>query len=143
MECADCRRFNWSVRRQTSSLRNNKSRWVATILSRGYRCFRHQLLLLCHERHRCRIDNDQRGRFPKTTSSDIERTIADGKISLNVSRRVVSPACIAGVLISPPNFSAIKRQYERSCPTLTPRTQKRINQFDSRRGQLQAISEGR
>jgi hypothetical protein len=32
--------------------------------------------------------------------------MADGKISLNVSLRVVSPACIAGVLTSQPNFSA-------------------------------------
>ena len=37
--------------------------------------------------------------------SDIQRTLADGKISLNVSRRVVIPACIAGVLTSHSNFS--------------------------------------
>ena len=29
------------------------------------------------------------------------------KISLSVSRRVVSPACIAGVLVSRPNFNAL------------------------------------
>ena len=31
----------------------------------------------------------------------------DTKLSLNVSRREVSPACIAGVLASRPNFSAL------------------------------------
>jgi hypothetical protein len=35
---------------------------------------------------------------PNATLFDTQRTIADGKISLNVNRRVVSPACIAGVL---------------------------------------------
>jgi hypothetical protein len=44
---------------------------------------------------------------PELTFSENQRSIADGKISLNVSRRVVSPACIAGVLISPPNFNAL------------------------------------
>ena len=34
------------------------------------------------------------------------RTIVDEKISRNVSRRVVRPACMAGVLTSRPNFSA-------------------------------------
>jgi len=41
------------------------------------------------------------------TLLDTQRTIADGKISLNVNRRVISPACIAGVLISSPNFNAL------------------------------------
>jgi hypothetical protein len=40
------------------------------------------------------------------TFSDNERSIAGGKISLSVSRRLVSPVCIAGVLTSLPNFSA-------------------------------------
>ncbi len=31
------------------------------------------------------------------------------KISLSVSRRVVSQACIAGVLVSRPNFNALDR----------------------------------
>src|SRR5262245_25247747 len=44
---------------------------------------------------------------PDLTFSDTRRNIAGGKISLNVNGRVVSPACIAGVLISPPNFSAL------------------------------------
>ena len=64
-------------------------------------------LLLCCERHPRLIDNDQDGRFSNMTFSDTQRTIAGGKISLNVSRRLVSPACIAGVLTSPPNFSAL------------------------------------
>ena len=33
---------------------------------------------------------------PNATFIDIQRTIADGKIPANVSRRLVSPACIAG-----------------------------------------------
>ena len=41
------------------------------------------------------------------TLVDFKKVIADGKISLNVSRRVVSPAWIAGVLISRPNFNAM------------------------------------
>jgi hypothetical protein len=44
---------------------------------------------------------------PDLTFSDTHRNIAGGKISLNVNGRVVSPACIAGVLISPPNFNAL------------------------------------
>jgi hypothetical protein len=35
---------------------------------------------------------------PNLPFSDNQRSIADGKISLNVNRRVVNPACIAGVL---------------------------------------------
>jgi hypothetical protein len=41
------------------------------------------------------------------TFSAAEKTIGDEKISLNFSRRVVSPAWIAGVLISRPNFNAM------------------------------------
>ena len=41
------------------------------------------------------------------TFSDNQRSIAGGKISLNVSCRVVNPACIAGVLTSTPNFNAL------------------------------------
>ena len=41
----------------------------------------------------------------KTRFSDAQKTIADEKISLNVSRRLARPACIAGVLISDPNLS--------------------------------------
>jgi hypothetical protein len=41
------------------------------------------------------------------TLVDFKKVIADGNISLNVSRRVVSPAWIAGVLISRPNFNAM------------------------------------
>ncbi len=40
------------------------------------------------------------------TFSHASKTIVDEKISLNVSRRVVRPACMAGVLTSLPNFSA-------------------------------------
>jgi hypothetical protein len=42
---------------------------------------------------------------PNMTFSDTQKTDAHGKISLNVNRRVVNLACIAGVLTSPPNFS--------------------------------------
>jgi hypothetical protein len=41
------------------------------------------------------------------TLIDFKKVIADEKISLNISRRVVSPAWIAGVLISRPNFNAL------------------------------------
>ena len=41
----------------------------------------------------------------KTRFFNAQKTIADEKISLNVSRRLASPACIAGVLISDPNLS--------------------------------------
>jgi hypothetical protein len=44
---------------------------------------------------------------PNLTFSDNQRSIADGKISRNVNRRVVNPACIAGVLTSAPNFNAL------------------------------------
>jgi hypothetical protein len=39
--------------------------------------------------------------------SDAQKTIADEKISLNVSRRLAIPACIAGVIISDSNFSPL------------------------------------
>jgi hypothetical protein len=52
------------------------------------------------------IDHDQDD-CPNLTFSDNQRSIADGKISLNVNRRVVNPACIAGVLTSVPNFNAL------------------------------------
>src|SRR5436190_24402890 len=35
------------------------------------------------------------------------KSIVDEKISLNVSRLVTNPACMAGVLSSRPNFSAL------------------------------------
>jgi hypothetical protein len=44
---------------------------------------------------------------PNLTFSENQRTIACGKISLNVSRRVVSLTCIAGVLTSP-NFRKLQ-----------------------------------
>src|SRR5262245_49732972 len=44
---------------------------------------------------------------PDLTFCDTRRNIAGGKISLNVNGRVVSPACIAGVLILAPNFNAL------------------------------------
>ena len=37
---------------------------------------------------------------------DDKRLAGDEKTSLNVRHRVVSPACIAGVLLSRPNLSA-------------------------------------
>jgi hypothetical protein len=40
------------------------------------------------------------------TSSHANKSIVDEKISLNVSRRLVRPAWMAGVLTSRPNFSA-------------------------------------
>ena len=42
----------------------------------------------------------------KRTFFDARKTILEEKISLNVSRRRVRPACIAGVLTAPSNFSA-------------------------------------
>jgi hypothetical protein len=45
--------------------------------------------------------------YPNPAFSDNQRSNAGRKISLNVSRRVVNPACIAGVLIAPPNFNAL------------------------------------
>jgi hypothetical protein len=41
------------------------------------------------------------------TLIDFKKVIADEKISLSASRRLVSPVCIAGVLTSLPNFSAL------------------------------------
>jgi hypothetical protein len=41
------------------------------------------------------------------TLIDFKKVIADEKISLNVNRRLVSPICIAGILTSLPNFSAL------------------------------------
>ena len=38
--------------------------------------------------------------------SDVEKTIFDEKISLNVNLPLVNPACWAGVLTSRPNFNA-------------------------------------
>ena len=40
------------------------------------------------------------------TFSHASKTILDEKISLNVNRRLVTPAWMAGVLTSRPNFSA-------------------------------------
>ncbi len=40
------------------------------------------------------------------TFSHASKTILDEKISLNVSRRLVRPAWMAGVLTSRPNFGA-------------------------------------
>ena len=44
---------------------------------------------------------------PDLTFSDNPKSIGDGKISFNVNRRVVNPACIAGVLTSAANFNAL------------------------------------
>jgi hypothetical protein len=41
------------------------------------------------------------------TLIDFKKVIADEKISLSVSRRLVSPVCIAGVLTSLPNLNAL------------------------------------
>ncbi|HYK87561.1 MAG TPA: hypothetical protein VE398_02245, partial [Acidobacteriota bacterium] len=41
------------------------------------------------------------------TSRSAKKSIVDEKISLNVSRRVASPACMAGVRTSRPNFRAL------------------------------------
>jgi hypothetical protein len=57
--------------------------------------------------NRHRVSSTMTKRSMVRTFFDTQRTIADGKISLNVSRRVVSPACIAGVLISLPSFNAL------------------------------------
>lgn len=63
-------------------------------------CFRHQVLLGCH-RHFPGNRTDRRGRveereydFPRRTKSTLEE-----KISPNVSRLRVRPACKAGVLV--------------------------------------------
>jgi hypothetical protein len=52
---------------------------------------------------------DENVDLPKAnmTLIDLKKVTADEKISLNVSRRLVSPVCIAGVLTSLPNFSAL------------------------------------
>lgn len=42
-----------------------------------------------------------------TILSDATKTGIDKKISLKVSRLLLNPACMAGVLISGPNFSAL------------------------------------
>ena len=42
----------------------------------------------------------------RTLRCSHSKTIVGEKISRNVSRRVVRPACMAGVLTSRPNFSA-------------------------------------
>ena len=44
-----------------------------------------------------------------TTLSDTKKTILEEKISLNVNRLLVNPACTAGVPTSRPNFSAPMR----------------------------------
>ena len=41
------------------------------------------------------------------TLIDFKKVVADEKISLSVSRRLVSPVCIAGVLTSLPNLNAL------------------------------------
>jgi hypothetical protein len=41
------------------------------------------------------------------TLIDFKKVIADEKINFNVSRRLVSPVCIASVLTSHPNFNAL------------------------------------
>src|SRR5437867_11014994 len=41
------------------------------------------------------------------TLRSANKSIVDEKFSLNVSRLVANPACMAGVLSSPPNFSAL------------------------------------
>jgi len=41
------------------------------------------------------------------TLRNANKSIVDEKISLNVSRLVTNPACMAGVLSSRPNFSAL------------------------------------
>jgi hypothetical protein len=43
----------------------------------------------------------------KTLKDFFLKSIVEEKISLNVSDRLANPACIAGVRISRPNFSAM------------------------------------
>jgi hypothetical protein len=51
------------------------------------------------------------------TFRSAQEYLVEEKISLNVNRLVVNPACMAGVLTSRPNFSA--RFYERACQEKT------------------------
>jgi hypothetical protein len=71
-------------------------------------CFRHQVLL-CRQRHWHVIDSWREHGFAECVhdSHRFQKIIADEKISLSASRRLVSPVCIAGVLTSLPNFSAL------------------------------------
>jgi hypothetical protein len=52
-------------------------------------------------------DSDRHRLTMYTITPDDTRDEAEVKTSLKVSRLVVSPACIAGVLVSLPNFSAL------------------------------------
>ena len=58
------------------------------------------------------IDHDKTDDCPNLTFSDNQRSIVGGKISLNVSRRVVNPACIAGVLTSASEIQRPVRPHE-------------------------------
>jgi hypothetical protein len=55
------------------------------------------------------------GACPNATLFDVQRTIGNGKISLNASRRVVSPACIPG---RPNLVSEFQRPVR--CPSQNP-----------------------
>ena len=71
-------------------------------------CFRHRVLLR-RQLHSPIVRNDQDRVAANTdlTFHHASKTIVDEKISLNVSRRSVSPAWTAGVLTSDPNCSAL------------------------------------
>ncbi len=53
------------------------------------------------------LNNKTESNNTNMTFRSAKRCIVEEKISLNASRRVVNPACMAGVLTSRPNFSAL------------------------------------
>jgi hypothetical protein len=60
------------------------------------------------ERHESStLPNAVESKNTNVTFCSANTCIVEGKISLNVSRLVVNPACIAGVRTSRPNFSAL------------------------------------
>jgi hypothetical protein len=66
-------------------------------------------VLLCRHRQARIVHIDQQGGVEEHERdvSPRQKLIIEEKISLNVSRLVVNPACIAGVRTLRPNFSAM------------------------------------
>jgi hypothetical protein len=53
------------------------------------------------------LTNKAESKNTNVTFRGAQKCIAEEKISLNVSRLLVNPACMAGVLKSRPNFNAL------------------------------------
>jgi len=53
------------------------------------------------------LNNKAESKNTTMTFCSTRKCIVEEKISLNISRLEVNPACIAGVLTSRPNFSAL------------------------------------